>query len=74
MEAMVETMTRYATPLCPLDRDHGRLLDWSGRRWGWYCPHRGHEGNADTAQSRPFFTTQEAEEGRVIGSETPKTR
>ncbi len=44
-------MSRYATPACPLDAGHGRLLDWPTATAAWYCPSRRHEGEP------AFYTT-----------------
>lgn len=66
----------YATPPCPADASHGRLLDLASERYAWFCPHRGHDGI-----STPFFTTDLVpvpRSGRVLpvpsGASTARAR
>lgn len=56
---------RYAGYSCPVDPAHGRVLDWTGSRWGWLCPHIGHDAHGGRPATRSFFTTEEVERGTL---------
>ena len=63
---------RFVGLLCPACPEHGKLLDWSSERWGFYCPHRDHEGRPakGVAPTRAFFRTEEAEAGALDRAHT----
>lgn len=47
--------------VCPVEPAHGRVLGITSQRFGWYCPHRAHDGRPGIAGIRAFFTTAEVE-------------
>lgn len=50
---------------CPVDPGHGALFDWPTDRWAFHCSHQDHDGFGERPPTRAFFTTQEAESGRL---------
>ena len=55
----------YGGPKCPVDPEHGPLLALDN--YGWYCPHRAHEGRpsrhpaGEAPRTRALFRTAEVE-------------
>ena len=62
-----------ANTKCPGDQTHGNVIAVTGSpRWGWHCPHTGHDGrlnsdpNGSAPRTRAFFTTAEVERGSLV--------
>jgi len=63
--------TYRVSMVCPVVPAHGRVYDWPGERWSFYCANQEHDGWGDRPPTRAFFTAKEVEQGCLDGSQLP---
>lgn len=65
------TLATRVRTVCPVSESHGKVYDWPGERWSFYCPNQSHDGWGETPTTRAFFTTREVQQGYLDGSQLP---